>query len=61
MNETVVKTRDQGGFRKISDLINATKSKQFFNEFEKNVAAKPEVRTVALAENTKKIFAHTKK
>ena len=27
MNETVVKTRNQGDFKKLSDLVNATKQK----------------------------------
>ena len=52
MNETM-KTRNQGGFRKISDLINATKSKQVFSEFEMNVtgklSSKPAIRNLEIA------------
>ena len=53
MNETVVKTRNQGDFKTLNDLVNATNQKHIQTKFEKKFLKHPQNRDTILYASTK--------
>ena len=61
MNETVVKTRNQGDFKKLSDLVSATNQKHIQTKFEKKYRKEPQNKYYILNATTHKVLRDSKK
>ena len=61
MNETVVKTRNQGDFKTLNDLVNATNQKHIQTKFEKKFLKHPHNRDTILYASTKEVLKDSKR